>query len=203
MANQPAEQESTRPTADQTAAKPQSPVARFSGSLDRHLSKKWLAILLGLSVLGHGLGLAAYRLRIGQPAEGLPDSEISLGAFQFIPEQAEGSPVLSAEFSLHIAPLEDVEKTARYLLSQRKYRVQEGVEELLRRAHGGDFRDPDLSDLKQQLQERVNQALGMRAISEVIITDLEVHRPPLSLETADTAETAESEGWGNRGESAG
>ena len=169
--------------------------------LDRHLSKRWLAIVLGVSILGNGLGLAAYCLRNGRTAEEGANREIGLGGFRFTPEHAEGSPVMGAEFSLHIALLEEVEPMARPLLAQRKYRVQEGIEELLRKAHGGDFRDPSLADLKRQLQERVNEALGMRAISEVIITGLQVQRAPQTL--GDATETAGTAPWADGDKPAG
>ena len=50
------------------------------------------------------------------------------------------------------------------------------VEELLRRAHGTDFADPALTELKRQLQETVNHSLELRAIDEVIVTGLAVEQ---------------------------
>ena len=58
----------------------------------------------------------------------------------------------------------------------RRYAVQQDIEELLRQAHGADFADPVLGELKRQLQEQINRTLEMRAISQVIITDLELHQ---------------------------
>ena len=63
-------------------------------------------------------------------------------------------------------------------------------EELLRRAHGGDFEDPGLQELKRQLQERINQALGIRAVADVIVTDLRLRRSPRTGPSA--ASTAQS-----------
>jgi len=195
MAEEPTQREKQReqPAAGEPDGKAVTRGARLIALLDRHVSKKWLAILLCVSVLGHGIGFAVYSLHTGRVEQEVPNKEISLGGYRFAPEQREGSPVLGAEFSLHIAPLEDVDQLARRLLAQRKYRVQEGIEELLRKAHGGDFRDPSLADLKRQLQERVNEALGVRAIAEVIITDLEIQHAPETLGTA--AETAGSAPW--------
>jgi flagellar basal body-associated protein FliL len=180
MGEEPTRRENRRdqPVAGEPSGKTQTRRARLVALLDRHLSKRWLAVLLGISLLGHGLGLAAYRLHARPGGKGVTNQEISLGAYRFAPQQTEGGPVASAEFSIHIALLEDVDPLARRLLTQRRYRVQEAVETLLRKAHGGDFRDPGLAELKRQLQERVNEALGMRAIADVIITDLDVEYVP-------------------------
>jgi len=197
----PGEKQRDQPSADQAAGKTATRRARLVALLDRHVSKRWLAVLLGISLLGHGIGFAVYSLRRGRAEPEVPHKEISLGEYQFAPEQREGSPVLGAGFSLHIALLEDFDRLARRLLAQRKYRVQQGIEELLRKAHGGDFRDPGLAQLKQQLQERVNEILGVRAISDVIITDLEIQHAPEATGTA--VETAGSAPWADGDEPPG
>ncbi len=45
---------------------------------------------------------------------------------------------------------------------------------MLRKAHDGDFDDPSLRELKRQMQEQINQTLGMRAIAAVIMADLKL-----------------------------
>ena len=107
-------------------------------------------------------------------------SEIDLGTFRFETERAEGGQTLHADFSLHVALQEAAERVARQKLSARKFRVQQDVEELLRKAHAGDFDDPALQELKRQLLEQIDQTLGLRAVSEVIITGLKLQRegPP-------------------------
>ncbi len=92
------------------------------------------------------------------------------------PIGARAGGISKADFSLHLALLEPVDPKAGQRLAARKYHIQQDVEELLRKAHSGDFEDPNLTDLKRQLQEQINQAIGLRAISEVIITDLRLHR---------------------------
>ncbi|MEX0866374.1 MAG: hypothetical protein WD030_03380, partial [Pirellulales bacterium] len=65
---------------------------------------------------------------------------------------------------------------ARQRLEMHQYRVQQNVEELLRQAHGGDFSDPTLAELKRQMQEKINDTIAVRGISDVIITDLRLQR---------------------------
>ncbi|MGO8690608.1 MAG: hypothetical protein ACLQLG_13375 [Thermoguttaceae bacterium] len=145
----------------------------------RFLTAKWLLIVVGVSVVLHVAGLAYVRVRLH--TEPPSNGEIGLGAFHFEGDRSEGGSVGKADFSLHISLLEPVDLAARQRLAARKYHVQQDVEELLRKAHSGDFEDPGLTDLKRQLHEQINQTLGVRTVAEVIITDLKLQRCQPSL----------------------
>ena len=54
-----------------------------AGLLGRLLTRKWLLILLALSVVGHVIGFTYSQLRATGPAGGL-GSEVSLGGFRFV-----------------------------------------------------------------------------------------------------------------------
>ena len=146
-----------------------------AGFFARFLTRKWLFILIGGSIILHAAGLAYYRLR--PRTEPASNAEVSLGNFHFEADKAEGGRIAKADFSLHIALLEPVDPLAKQRLASRKYHVQQEVEELLRKAHSGDFEDPGLQELKRQLLEQINQALNLRAVGEIIITDLNLNRP--------------------------
>jgi len=154
----------------------------------RFLTPKWLLIILVVSVAAHAIGLAYFRLTANRPAHE-PSPEVSLGVFRYVADPAQAGQITSAEFSLHIALLDQVEGAARRALSVKRYRVQQAVEELTRRARSGDFDDPLLTGLKRQLQEQINQTLGFRVIADVIITDLKLERKADEIgritETAD------------------
>ena len=160
--------------------------------LGRFLTRKWIAIVLVASIVIHGLGFVCYRL-LGKASPVSPSPEVSLGGFQFEADGGEFGGLARAEFSLHIALLEHVEQEARRRLQDRRFRVQQDVEELLRRAHRGDFDDPGLGELKRQLQEQVNETLGMRAIADVIITDLRLK--PREKDIGSVTDTAEVVPW--------
>jgi flagellar basal body-associated protein FliL len=171
--------------------------AQKSGFLACVLSVKGLAILLGVSIVGHGVAFTCFRWR-GTGSEVVPSAELSLGDFRFVADPFEGaraeeSRVSSAEFSLHIELVRQFDSSARQQLTARKFRVRQDIEELLRRAHSGDFDNPLLGELKRQLQEQINTTLGMGAVAEVIITDLKLQRetPPAGPLT----ETVESVPW--------
>jgi hypothetical protein len=186
--------EEARPdyAAEETTAEQSSEGQKPVRLLARLLTPRWLLTLLALSMLGHGIGLTCAWLRAPRPAHEL-SPEVSLGVFRFTPDPAESGEITRAEFHLHIALLRQVEAAARRQLQTKRLRVQEAVEELIRRAHGGDFDDPRLAGLKQQLQEQINESLGLRVIDEVIITDLHVERKEGQRERI--TETAERLPW--------
>jgi hypothetical protein len=159
----------------------------------RFLNWRWMAVLLVASLVLHGAGLVTYRL-LDRPKGPESSPEIALGAYRFLaPPRAPGR-VETASFALHIALLENVEGPARARIRDCEHRVRQRVEELLRRAHGGDFEDPALAGLKRQLQEQINETLGMRAIADVMITNLDLTYREDSSAPAD-AQTAEATPW--------
>jgi flagellar basal body-associated protein FliL len=176
--------------ADPTAAEPASP-GRM-GWLRRCFAHQWLLLVVLIATIAIQ-GSAFIYHRATERTQGVPPSgEIELGAFHFEADKGEGGPTFRADFSLHVALLEPAESLARQRLSDRKFRVQQDVEELLRRAHGGDFDDPGLQDLKRQLLEQINQTLGVRAVSDVIVTSLKLQRASLSKPSVtSTAAAAE------------
>ena len=174
-------------------AKPESADAKSpkKGFFARFLNLKSLAILLGITVAIQGFAFLAFGGPKGTAAA--PCCEIGLGQYHFEADRLEVGRIGAATFSLHIALLEQVDRTARQRLEARKFRVQQSVEQLLRKAHSGDFDDPDLGGLKRQLQEQINETLGMRAIADVIVTDLTYEFA--DTEAAQDGETAPSVPW--------
>lgn len=180
------------------AAKPaavplrQQIAARFAQLFSRGALGTMLAISLVLNA-----GVVAY-LRLHKPARVVESGspEIELGSFIFRGSDTGNAPVAGARFSLCISLLDGAERVAREHLAASRHRVQQAVEELLRTAHSGDFEDPSLSGLKRQLQEQINGVLGMRAISQVIITNLVLDRahpsPGGKTRTAGPASVPES-----------
>ena len=142
-----------------------------------------------LTIVVQGGFFTYYQLAARTPAP-TRETEVGLGDFAFRAGQAEKGRIVAAEFSLHIALLPQLGEAAHFCLKTRKFRVQQDIEELLRQAHGGDFDDPTLAELKRQLQEQVNETLGIRAIADVIITDLKL---TFNEKKADSPATATAE----------
>lgn len=133
----------------------------------------WIVLLIVLSVIVHGIGFVCYRLSAhGNDAGGEP--EISLGEFEYRAAPGEHSPLTDATFDLYITLLDAPNLKAREQLAARRYRVEQDIEQLLRRAHAGDFDDPNVAELKRQIQEQINESLGMRVVADVIITNLKL-----------------------------
>ena len=164
------------------AAENAAPAAAATG-LRRLSMTHWLMIIVGTSVVAHGVLLFGWRTAGSRPAAQLT-TEIPLGEFQFVnaahePDQ-EG--IAGAKFELHVDLLSGVSQAAGAQLQLRKHRVQQDIEELLRQAHVADFEDPTLTELKRQLKEKINATIEMRAVQEVIITHLQLDgsRPKIS-----------------------
>ncbi len=177
---------------DGVANEQESQHPQRAGFPGRFLTRKWLLVLLAVSVAGHGVGFTYARLVARHGSIEL-NPEVSLGVFRFAADPAEGGHITGAEFSLSIALLRQADQRAREELRAKKLRVQQAVEELVRAAHSADFEDPLLGELKRQLQVQINVTLGMRAIADVIITDLELEWGP--NETGKITETADSFPW--------
>ncbi len=167
------------------------PVNTRTGTIKRILSYKVIVVLVILTVVINGVGVAYYSVGRGDNTNS--GTEHDLGNYHFLADLSEKGQIAAADFQLHIAVIEDVGQEAYRRLHNRKFRVQQDIEELLRQAHSGDFTDPTLGELKRRIQARINETLEMRAIADVIITDLKLSGG--KLEAKPPTETTESMPW--------
>lgn len=176
------------PKADEQAAGAESKPAKKGGAAKRVFaaatSRATLAVLLAISLVMQGVGFWYYR---STTAAQQPEGEVTLGDFVYQENQPTTANIMAAEFTLHIDLLEALDDEARERLAQRQFRVKQDIEELMRMAKGADFEQTAMDQLKRTLQERINASLDMRAVDEVIITDLRVQRRP--IEVAETPST--------------
>lgn len=168
------EQEQPAETTDGT---PKAAVSEAkTGAVRRILSflkANWVAAFIFFLLLFHAGLFAAWKLNSAAPP---PPAELTLGDFDFEGAPLPGNPIARAEFRLHVSLLDEARYRGRALLAEREHKIQQEIEELLRQAHGGDFDDPTLAELKRQIQAIINRTLGERVINEVIITDLTLKR---------------------------
>jgi hypothetical protein len=159
------------PEAATSQAAPAKPtlLGRLRGLLKQNLIVAFICLL----VLIHAALFAAWKFRAG-PAS-LPN-EVTLGEFEFEGEPLPGNTVRHAAFRLHVRLLDGAAYHGRALLYDKQHKLQQEIEQLLRQAHGADFEDPTLLELKRQFQAIVNKTLGERVVDEVIITDLSLER---------------------------
>ncbi len=167
-----------------------SPITK-TGAVKRILNSKVIIVLIAITVVINGVGWAFHS--VGRNSNTIRNAEHDLGNYHFLSDLSEKGQIAAAEFHLHIAVLEDVKQEAYRRLGNRKFRVQQDIEELLRQAHSGDFTDPTLGELKRRVQARINETLEMRVIADVIITDLKLTNG--KLEANPPAETTESMPW--------
>jgi hypothetical protein len=78
---------------------------------------------------------------------------------------------------LHVRFLDELDVPARQRIVSHQFRVRESIEGLLRGSQGLNLDDSALTRLKHQIQEHIDDALDLRAVAEVMITDLTVPAP--------------------------
>ena len=159
------------------------------------LNPKWIALFVVLSFLLPCMVYASARLGTLGDSVGDVEGEVSLGEFRFLGNRHEQSPIVAASFRLHLALIPETDALARARLVSHKYRVKQGVEQLLRQAHGGDFEDPSLGDFRRQLQEQINETLGVRAVADVIVTGLTLEVSEKDTGSDPSGEVAGSLPW--------
>jgi flagellar basal body-associated protein FliL len=194
MATEPAAANSRPKASEESAPTPAAP-AKGTALWKRLPLGTWIAVLLGLSVIVHGFAFLYYQISAKTANHALA-AEVPLGEFHFVSEKAEPGSIGSAEFGLYVTLLDHIDRQAREQLAARRFRIQQDIEQLLRQSHAHDFADPTLGDVKRQLQEQINGSLEMRAIADVIITDLKLTRTPREegAATRSAATTAAQEG---------
>ena len=130
----------TKKSEEEAEPSAQAAAAPKTSLFQRSISVKWLLVVVAVSMALHGATFVYLRLQ--QRTEPPPGPEVGLGAFHFEADRAEGGRIAQADFSLHVALLEPPDPAARCRLIAHTRHVQQAVEELLRKAHGGDFDDP-------------------------------------------------------------
>lgn len=139
----------------------------------RLVKQNWVVAFIFVLVMIHASLFAAWKLSSGGPP---PPSEVTLGEFAFAGEPLPGAPISHVDFRLHVALLDGALYRGHQLLAEHRHKVQQAVEELLRKSHSADFDDPQLGELKRRMQATINRTLGEQVVGEVIITDLELER---------------------------
>lgn len=162
-------------------------------------TRKRLAILLSWSLLVH-VAVVGYIYFWPKPPSAPPPAEVSLGDFSYHGDHLEGGRMVKADFSLYVALENHTDPRVGLLLANHRYRIRQGVEELMRRAHAGDFEDPTLKSVKRRVLDRIEETVGERIVSDVMVTHLRVrwNSPTDSktpAETKSTSETAEAIPW--------
>ncbi len=163
------------------ATKPQS-VADSQAANDSRLAwwkspvvLRWAAVVVVGSIVFQGALFVL--LRKTTSARSTAPTEYTVGTFSFTADSGADAPAAAGKFDLHIRFIEDLDGPAHQRLAAHQFRVRESVENLLRKSHGLELNDTAVARLKHELQERIDDALDLRAVAEVIITDLSVDQP--------------------------
>jgi len=130
-------------------------------------------IACGVMLQAAGLYLFVFRQPAAPADLAEPETpEVTLGSFQYVDFRAGETHTPLVAFQLHIEFLPDADSKGRAQLARRRFKVRQGIEQLLRQVRADQFDDPMLADLKNQIHESINRSLGLRVVDEVMITDL-------------------------------
>lgn len=172
------------PSADLATA-PANAKTRWWKSL---LTPRWLVVFVAVSLVIHSVIFVLVRRSSARPA--IPP-EYTVGAFNLIAGQPGDTHGVPGKFELHVRFIDDLQSQANARIANHQFRVREAIENLLRKSHGIELDDQAIARLKHQIQEQIDQAIDLRAVAEVMITDLTIE--PLSGEAPATAtQTASS-----------
>jgi flagellar basal body-associated protein FliL len=183
--------EKAKPREGEAEAAPSTTPVAPKGKFRDMITRSWLVLVILLGTILLQVGALVYHRATAQAEQPRPSPEMELGVFHFDTNRADEGQTTHADFAVCLALQDSNEQASRQRLATHKYRVQQEIEELLRKAHCGDFDDPSLRDLKRQCREQINQVLGLQGVCEVIITDLRIQRAPASK--APLSSTAEAE----------
>jgi hypothetical protein len=151
------------------------------------LTQRWLAALVIGSLIVHGMVFALVRKSAGRAAA---QPEYTVGTFSFVAGEPSDSRTVAGKFDLHVRFLDELDAPARQRIASHQYRVRESIEGLLRDSQGLNLDEPALTRLKHEIQERIDGALDLRAVAEVIITDMSVPVPGAAPTAATPASSS-------------
>ncbi|HZZ27860.1 MAG TPA: hypothetical protein VFE46_07605 [Pirellulales bacterium] len=161
MAEAPKEKTSADAPAKAPAAKPWWKSAKIG---------RWLVAIVVGSLVVHTVIFVILRK---SAAKAPVQPEFTVGTFSVMAGDS-GDRTVPGKFDLHVRFLDDLDAAARTRMTSHEFRVRESIEGLLRNAHGLEFDEPALGRLKHQIQESIDNAIDLRAVAEVMITDMTV-----------------------------
>lgn len=165
------------------------PPAEAAGKRDsavrRFVSRRAVVMLLAASIVLNAVGFVVVASTWKRSEAGHAPAEYPLGAYRYLGSRYEPGRVASAEFALHVAAAPGYGEQACSVLEAHKFRLRQGIEELLRRTSPKEFDDIGLRQLKRSIRSRIEEILDTRLVDDVIVTDLVIRWKSLEAHPAD------------------
>jgi hypothetical protein len=113
--------------------------------------------------------------------------EIALGSFEFVRVSGDKQ-LYRGQFDLFVNLCDRIDASRQKQFLRELPRLQQAVEETVRRLRLADFTDLRLSRLKTRVQDRLNDELGFDAVEEVLVANLKITafqpRPKVAQQSA-------------------
>jgi hypothetical protein len=155
-------------------AEPPGESERSGSEWIRLFSSRWLIAAVAISFLLETAIIYWFRMRSPQEAA-IVVEEIPLGSFDFSRSGDRDKPVYRGQFDLFVRLSDRLESSDRQQFMREQPRLQQAVEDTLRRLRLADFTDLRLSRLKSRVQERLNDELGFDAVTEVLVSNFKIN----------------------------
>jgi hypothetical protein len=156
------------------------PVPSLSGKPKRWRGRLWrwqtlagaVTFLLGVQIVG--LLVARHS---GGDATPKVSRTLSLGRFEFSRPAARDKAPLHGSLDVSLQLVDDLTSAERRKITDAAAALQQTADECLRRARVADFADARLFRLRNQVQDRLNEALGFEAVAEVNVANFHLDDP--------------------------
>ncbi|MCS7238450.1 MAG: hypothetical protein NZ899_09275 [Thermoguttaceae bacterium] len=134
---------------------------------------RWLqATIIGLGAVAIlQAGVIGVLILLRPKPQQTPPREITLGQFRFTAGPEDPGRLRGCEFRVSVLLDRQWQASAASRMQEEPSRFRQAVEELLREARSTDFADTSLRHLRLHIKEKLNEALGVAAVAEVLITD--------------------------------
>jgi hypothetical protein len=157
------------------SAESDEPAEGSSGGSRRFgiFSARWLIAAVAISFLLEAAIIYWFRGRTPSDAP-LVAGEIPLGSFEFSRTGGANQKVYRGQFDLFVRLSDQLDASQQQQFLREQPRLQQVVEETVRRLRLADFTDYRLSRLKARVEERLNDELGFTVVSEVLIANFKI-----------------------------
>ncbi len=154
-------------------------------------SWRWLIAAVALLFLVEAAMIYWFRVRTPHDAP-LITGEIALGSFEFARPGGDNQ-IYRGQFDLFVRLADRLDTSQQQQFLREPQRLQQAVEETLRRLRLADFTELRLTRLKTRVQDRLNDELGFEAVEEVLVANFKmaarrVPQPPAQQSALPGAE---------------
>ncbi len=156
----------------QRAAVDSRETAAISSRWSRLFAWRWLIAAVTISLLLEAAVIYWFRVRTPDDAP-MITGEVALGSFEFTRSGGDNQ-IYRGQFDLFVRLADRLDASQQQQFVREEQRLQQAVEETVRRLRLADFTELRLTRLKDRVQDRLNDELGFNGVEEVLIANFKI-----------------------------